>query len=58
MRARHPLAARPELWLGRDRPMEEHAVQQMFRRRAAKAGIHAHSHQFRHHMKYAQARRD
>jgi site-specific recombinase XerC len=47
-RESHPDATRPELWLGRRGPMTKHAVQQMIRRRAAKAGVRAHAHQFRH----------
>lgn len=54
MRDKHPDAELPELWLVRRGPktkhgaMNTHSVQQMIRRRAIAAGIHAHAHQFRH----------
>jgi site-specific recombinase XerD len=48
-RSRHPLAANPALWLGRQGPMSASGVAQMLNRRAADAGLgHIHPHQFRH----------
>ncbi|MCU1671360.1 MAG: xerC2 [Blastococcus sp.] len=48
-RARHPLASRPELWLGKKGAMTDSGVRQMLERRAAEAGIeNLHPHRFRH----------
>jgi site-specific recombinase XerD len=48
-RARHPLARRPELWLGKKGSMTDSGVRQMLERRAADAGIeNLHPHRFRH----------
>ena len=50
-RARHPLAARPELWIGeRNRgPLTADGIRQMLDRRCLQAGIDPiHPHQFRH----------
>lgn len=48
-RAKHPLANRPELWLGRNGPLTESGVDQIVKARAGEAGIgHVHPHQFRH----------
>ena len=48
-RARHPLASRPELWLGKRGAMTDSGVRQMLERRAAEAGIeNLHPHRFRH----------
>jgi site-specific recombinase XerD len=48
-RARHPLASRPELWLGKKGAMTDSGVRQMLERRAADAGVeNLHPHRFRH----------
>jgi site-specific recombinase XerD len=48
-RTRHPLATRPELWLGRRGAMTDSGVRQLLERRAAEAGIeNVHPHRFRH----------
>lgn len=48
-RRRHPSAARPELWLGRNGPLQLEALKAIIDRRATEAGIgHIHPHQFRH----------
>lgn len=48
-RARHPLAARPELWLGKKGPMTDSGLRQMLERRAIEAGVeNVHPHRFRH----------
>lgn len=50
VRAKHPLAKLPALWLGgRDMGLTRSGMQQMLRRRAQQAGIgHIHPHQLRH----------
>jgi site-specific recombinase XerC len=49
LRASHPDASEPWLWLGRRGHMTQSGVQQMLRRRAADAGLdHLNPHQFRH----------
>lgn len=49
VRSRHPLAARPELWLGRKGPLLDSGVAQMLLRRCKLAGLpRIHAHQFRH----------
>ena len=49
VRAGHPDASEPWLWLGRKGRMTQSGVQQMLRRRATEAGIeHLNPHQFRH----------
>jgi site-specific recombinase XerD len=48
-RARHPLASRPELWLGRQGAMTDSGIRQMLERHATEAGIeNLHPHRFRH----------
>ena len=48
-RARHPLASRGEVWLGKKGPMTDSGVRQMLERRAADAGVeNVHPHRFRH----------
>jgi integrase/recombinase XerC len=50
LRTRHPLAERPELWLG-DRgrgPVDGGSLYVMLTRRAARAGVELHPHQLRH----------
>lgn len=48
-RARHPLADRPEVWLGRKGPMTQSGIAQMLERRALDVGIAGlHPHLFRH----------
>jgi len=48
-RARHPLASRPELWLGKRGAMTDSGVRQMLERRATDAGVeNLHPHRFRH----------
>lgn len=53
-RARHPMAARPALWLGirGGGPMTESGVYQMVRRRGRQAGVIVHPHKFRHHFSH------
>lgn len=49
LRARHPQAASPALWLGPKGALGDSGVAQMLRRRCAKAGIpQIHPHQLRH----------
>lgn len=49
VRAHHPLADGPWLWLGKRGRFGETGVAQMLHRRAAEAGLgHVHPHQFRH----------
>jgi site-specific recombinase XerD len=51
IRSRHPLARRPELWLGEKNrgPLTSDGVRQMLDRRTEQAGLpHIHPHQFRH----------
>lgn len=49
LRAQHPLHASTALWLGKKGPMTRSGVQQMLRRRAARAGLaHLHPHMLRH----------
>jgi site-specific recombinase XerD len=53
LRARedHPLADRPELWMGRIKPLTGNGVGQMLRRRGEQADVqHVHAHRFRHTM--------
>jgi site-specific recombinase XerD len=48
-RAKHPLAQRAELWLGRNGPLTESGFDQIVKQRAREAGIgNVHPHQFRH----------
>ncbi|HEX4061249.1 MAG TPA: tyrosine-type recombinase/integrase [Streptosporangiaceae bacterium] len=53
-RARHPMAARPALWLGirGGGPMTESGIYQMVRRRGQQAGVAVHPHKFRHHFSH------
>ena len=54
MRASHPDADEPWLWLGRRGPMGSSGVAQMLRRRGAEAGIDGlHPHAFRHRFAHA-----
>jgi integrase len=49
LRARHPMASSPMLWLGPKGPLSDSGVAQMLRRRCTKAGIpQIHPHQLRH----------
>lgn len=49
MRARHPLAALPNLWLGQRGPITNSGIRDVVRKRGDKAGIKAlHPHQMRH----------
>ena len=49
MRARHPLAALPNLWLGQRGPITNSGIRDAVRKRGDKAGIKAlHPHQMRH----------
>jgi len=49
MRALHPQASLPELWLGKVGPMTASGIYQKVRERAAQAGIgHTYTHLFRH----------
>ena len=49
MRARHPLAALPNLWLGQRGPITNSGIRDIVRKRGDKAGIKAlHPHQMRH----------
>jgi site-specific recombinase XerD len=48
-RARHRLAARPELWIGHRGPLTRKGVPAILDKRSAMAGLsHVHAHQFRH----------
>jgi site-specific recombinase XerD len=48
-RARHPLAKRPEVWLGKKGGLTDSGIRQMLERRAADAGVeNLHPHRFRH----------
>jgi site-specific recombinase XerD len=54
MRAKHPQAARPELWLGRKGPLTTSGLAQMLERRAADAAVEGvHPHRFRHQFAHA-----
>src|SRR5260221_3039399 len=49
VRARHPLQARPEFWLGANGPVTGSGIYQFVRDRAAQAGVrNVHPHRFRH----------
>lgn len=51
MRARHPHAENPALWLGKFGPLGDAGIRQMIERRGKQAGIDGlHAHQFRHTM--------
>ena len=54
MRARHPLARRPELWLGaRNRgPLTASGIYQVIARRGRQCGVDAWPHRFRHHFSH------
>jgi site-specific recombinase XerD len=53
-RARHSLADRDELWLGKKGPMTDSGVRQMLERRASEAGVEdVHPHRFRHTFAHA-----
>jgi site-specific recombinase XerD len=58
VRADHPHAGLPELWLGRKGPMTTSGIGQMLDRRGGRAGIaHIHPHMFRHGFaRYVKAR--
>jgi site-specific recombinase XerD len=48
-RATHPLAATPQLWIGKKGPLTDSGLRQVLERRAAEAGVeHVHPHRFRH----------
>ena len=53
-RAVHPLAGRPELWLGTNGrgPLTAAGIYQMVVRRGEKAGVAVHSQRFRHHFSH------
>lgn len=49
VRRRHQYGDRPELWIGRNGPLQYEALKMMLDRRAKAAGVgHVHPHQFRH----------
>jgi site-specific recombinase XerD len=50
-RAHHPLATRPQLWLGAGNrePLSADGIYQMIARRGQQAGVAVHPHRFRHH---------
>jgi site-specific recombinase XerD len=50
-RARHPLAARPQLWLGAGNrePLSADGIYQMIARRGQQADVAVYPHRFRHH---------
>ncbi len=49
LRARHPLADSPALWLGRKGPLSDSGLRQLLERRALDAGVaNVHPHRFRH----------
>lgn len=49
LRARHPLADSPALWLGRKGPLSDSGLRQLLDRRALDAGVaNVHPHRFRH----------
>lgn len=53
-RARHPLAERPQLWLGKKGPMTDSGLRQVLERRATDAGVtNVHPHRFRHSFAHA-----
>jgi site-specific recombinase XerD len=54
IRAKHPQARRPQLWLGaNDRgPLTGSGIYQAIRRRSAQAGVTAWPHRFRHHFSH------
>lgn len=48
-RATHPLAARPDLWLGKKGALTDSGLRQVLERRALEAGVqNVHPHRFRH----------
>jgi site-specific recombinase XerD len=53
-RARHPQAARPELWLGADGrgPLTPAGIYQLVARRGEQAGVAVHPQRFRHHFSH------
>lgn len=54
VRAKHPQAGRPELWLGaggKD-PLNPGGIYQLVTRAGKKAGIHLYPHRFRHHFSH------
>ncbi len=54
VRARHPYAGEPWLWLGKKGRMSDSGLRQMVERRAAAAGLgHIHPHQLRHTFAHA-----
>ena len=54
MRARHPLAHRPELWLGVNNrgPLTASGIYQAVVRRGRECGVEVHPHWFRHHFSH------
>ncbi len=54
IRARHPLADRPQLWIGRKGPLTDSGMRQVLERRAIDAGVdNVHPHRFRHSFAHA-----
>jgi site-specific recombinase XerD len=54
MRARHPLAHRPELWLGASNrgPLTASGIYQVIARRGRQCGVDVYPHRFRHHFSH------
>jgi site-specific recombinase XerD len=54
MRARHPLARRPELWLGVNNrgPLTASGIYQVIARRGRQCGVEVYPHRFRHHFSH------
>jgi site-specific recombinase XerD len=54
VRAKHPLAARPELWLGISgrRPVTPDGIYQIVAKAGEKAGVAVYPHRFRHHFSH------
>jgi site-specific recombinase XerD len=54
MRARHPLAHRPELWLGVNNrgPLTASGIYQVIARRGRQCGVEVYPHRFRHHFSH------
>jgi site-specific recombinase XerD len=54
MRARHPLARRPELWLGAGNrgPLTASGIYQVIARRGRQCGVQVYPHRFRHHFSH------
>ena len=54
LRARHPLAHRPELWLGASNrgPLTASGVYQVIARRGRQRDVEVYPHRFRHHFSH------